>query len=196
MKTTFASLYFIVLKRVNKKVARDVWWTKIKMKFFGFTWIGLFIPCTGYIKFSTKLVTPRRKRRSKYIYKWSVDLAMFVGPSVCLYICELSALSFKNIALKFYTRLSLPKKLIIWRNRQYRTTIAYKLNDRNQVLMWKTITYLHEIRHVLIFKAMVQSPRNCLESFVFVKGIFSCFLLNLLMLNFELFFLRHNDQIT
>lgn len=81
------------------------------IKWFIFLPTSIFIPGLGYIKFSTKLVIPRRIRRrpqKKYI---NVFLRNW---------------------LKFWTFPFLNKKLLIFRNCRYRIS-----SDKTKVLVWK-----------------------------------------------------------
>ena len=91
-----------------------------------------------------------------------------------------SSLSFWDIGLKFCTSLYLTKKLLICRNRRYRTAIAYScqtnwlihIRSMYEKIFYLTI-YLHEIWHRLLSKVALQSQIQVLvwKTFIFVNAI-------------------------
>lgn len=65
-----------------------------------------------------------------------------------MYICgvlrELIRFFFWDIDLKFRTLAIPPKKMLIYQNRQYRTTLTYidiQTDDQIHVLIWKTYSF-------------------------------------------------------
>lgn len=116
-----------------------------------------FIPSTGCVKFATKFVTQRRKRRRTNKITHT------------LYIRELVT-RFRDIDLKFSTCPFLPKKLRICRNL---ARILFQGSDTISVeivcVMFRLTVFFFYYYQIVKFKSRFQLPTIYLVSLIFFE---------------------------